>query len=145
MLRRRPPPDSKSKITDTNVVQITTGFTGGKPKPPSPWKPGQSGNPSGKPKGIAEINAIARTYCPEAMELLAKWMRSTDPKVSVPSIIAMLNRGLGMPMQATEVTGKDGTPLAPPSLTVSFVAAPKPPPEQVTTIDAQEALEADPA
>jgi hypothetical protein len=37
-----------------------------------PFKPGQSGNPGGRPKGWAEVNALARQHTAAAIEALVK-------------------------------------------------------------------------
>lgn len=77
-----------------------------KPEPPveSRWKPGQSGNPGGQPKGLADVRKAARTYTQEAIETLAKWMRDDNPKASIPAAVALLNRGWGMPQQTVKAT-----------------------------------------
>jgi hypothetical protein len=66
-----------------------------------PWKKGQSGNPSGRPKVDKTIQELARSHGPEAIATLAKIMR--DPK-SPPQARAMaserlLDRGYGKPPQ----------------------------------------------
>lgn len=77
-----------------------------RPEPPvaSRWKPGQSGNPGGQPKGLADVRKAARTYTQEAIETLAKWMRDDNPKASIPAAVALLNRGWGMPQQTVKAT-----------------------------------------
>ena len=39
------------------------------------WKPGQSGNPGGRPKVLADVQALARQYTTEAIETLRDIMR----------------------------------------------------------------------
>jgi len=84
--------------------------TGRAPGNPN-WKPGVSGNPSGRPKGWAEIQALARVHAPHAVERLAELVDSADEKVAVAAAQAILDRGYGKPRQALEVTGEDGGPL----------------------------------
>ncbi len=43
-----------------------------------PWAPGQSGNPSGRPKTAPVIQELARPHAPEAMETLVRLMRGAD-------------------------------------------------------------------
>ena len=104
-------------------------------KPPAAWKPGQSGNPSGRPKGIAEVQALAREFSTEAVYKLVDTMRGitrvpqmdgrkvkrdndnnilwedgvASPQVQVEAAIHLLDRGVGKPAQA--VTGADGGAL----------------------------------
>jgi hypothetical protein len=100
------------------------------------WKKGQSGNPSGKPKGIAEVQALAREFSTEAVYKLVDTMRGVtkvpqrddrkrikrdndnnilweegvaSPEVQVEAAIHLLDRGVGKPAQA--VTGADGGAL----------------------------------
>jgi hypothetical protein len=52
-----------------------------KPKrkaPSSAFKPGQSGNPSGRPKEVAHVKELARSYTEEAVQTLAEIMRSSE-------------------------------------------------------------------
>ena len=63
---------------------------------------GQSGNPGGQPKELKEIAALARKLAPEAIERLAYWMRSENPKASTTACQALLDRGFGKPTQTHE-------------------------------------------
>lgn len=69
---------------------------------------GQSGNPGGLPKGMAELKALARQHAPAAIDTLASIMRDslTPPAARVSAATALLDRGFGKPVQA--VTGADG-------------------------------------
>lgn len=79
--------------------------------PPSAWKPGQSGNPGGRPKGIGEVMELARKQTPEAIERLVFWMRSEFPAASIAAVQTLLDRAWGKPMQAVEATGRNGGPI----------------------------------
>ena len=46
-----------------------------------PWRPGQSGNPSGRPKVVAEVRDLARKHAPEAIATLVGIMRNEDATV----------------------------------------------------------------
>jgi hypothetical protein len=70
------------------------------------WKPGQSGNPGGRPKEAHEVKELARSYTSEAIEKLALWMRSDNAKASVAACNVLLDRGWGKAVQA--ITGDDG-------------------------------------
>jgi Family of unknown function (DUF5681) len=63
------------------------------------WKPGQSGNPRGRPRVVADVRELARRYTADAMSVLAAIM--SDPKVvpaaRVSAATALLDRGWGKP------------------------------------------------
>jgi hypothetical protein len=75
------------------------------------FQPGQSGCPGGKPKAVKDVIEAARQHTSEAVERLARWMRSDDPRASVAACTALLDRGWGRPTQAVEMSGKDGGPI----------------------------------
>lgn len=68
------------------------------------FKPGHSGNPGGMAKGTADVKALARTYTKRAIERLAEWMESDNPKASVSAAVSLINRGWGMPQQNVKAT-----------------------------------------
>jgi len=75
------------------------------------FKKGESGNPGGRPKENDELKALAREFTAEAIERIAFWMRSEEARASLSAAMALLDRGYGKPMQATEVSGPGGAPL----------------------------------
>lgn len=72
-----------------------------------PWQPGQSGNPGGQPKGLADVRRLARQHTAESIEALVKWMRSDNPRASIAAAVSILNRGWGMPQQTINATITD--------------------------------------
>src|SRR5215467_5572732 len=62
-----------------------------------PFQKGQSGNPGGRPKEIAEVKELAREHMPAAIEALASIMN--NPKASdaarFSAASALLDRGYG--------------------------------------------------
>ena len=78
------------------------------------WKPGQSGNPSGKPRRDIDIAALARSHAPEALAALVAALQSPKERVSAATVI--LDRAFGKPKQTIDTTG-DGT------LTLHLLAA----------------------
>ena len=66
---------------------------------PGTFQKGQSGNPGGRPKEIAEVKALARAHTTTAIEALVKIAESdkaTDA-ARVSACIALLDRGWGKP------------------------------------------------
>jgi hypothetical protein len=73
-----------------------------------PFQKGQSGNPGGRPKVVAEVRELAREHTSEAVETLVSIM--TNPKAApaarVSAANALLDRGYGKPPQ--HITGEGG-------------------------------------
>jgi len=75
-----------------------------------PWKPGQSGNPGGRPKRdiAAEIARAIFERDPEAIErAFAAALKKGDAKV----FRVLADRAYGKPRQQIEQTGEGGGPL----------------------------------
>ena len=68
------------------------------------FRPGQSGNPNGRPKVVADVQNAAREHSGEAIETLAQIM--CDPKAPAAARIAaasaLLDRGYGKPLQTVD-------------------------------------------
>lgn len=69
------------------------------------FKPGQSGNPGGRPKAIAEVQKLARECTPEAFETLRTVMRNkkASDAARVAAADKILDRGWGKALQANVV------------------------------------------
>ena len=71
-----------------------------------PFKKGQSGNPGGRPKVVAEVKELARAHTGEAIETLVSIMNNPKaaPAARVSAANALLDRGYGKPPQ--HITGE---------------------------------------
>ena len=78
--------------------------------PSTAWKPGQRGNPGGRPKVVAEIRELARQHGHEAIQRLVALMHSKNESVAVRAAEALLDRGYGRPLQGLELNSVDVTP-----------------------------------
>lgn len=82
------------------------------------FKPGQSGNPSGRPKVDFEVRQLAREYGREAIEKLVAIMRGDNAALAKAASEALLDRGYGKPVQAVGVD-PDSEPVR--AITVELV------------------------
>jgi hypothetical protein len=72
------------------------------------WKPGQSGNPAGRPKASAgqrEAKALAKEHTAAAIATLAEILKDKKATASarVAAATAILDRGHGKPLQQVEI------------------------------------------
>lgn len=76
------------------------------------FKPGESGNPGGRPKKDTTIVDLCRAAAPEAIaEIIRLSKHSSDEKIKVQACREILDRGYGKAAQAVELSGSDGEPL----------------------------------
>lgn len=82
-------------------------------KPPGrPWKKGQSGNPSGRPRMDAELRDAAREYTQDALNVLVKGLKNNSAAVKIKCAQELLDRGWGKPRQSVAITDADGKSIA---------------------------------
>ena len=70
-----------------------------------PFKKGQSGNPGGRPKEVAEVRELAKEHGSAAIERLVELMASDNERTAVAACEAILNRGYGRPAQSVTLAG----------------------------------------
>lgn len=70
------------------------------------FRKGQSGNPRGRPKVVAELRDLARVHGAAAMKTLADVMEDEDapPAARIAAATHLLDRGYGKPTQHIEAT-----------------------------------------
>jgi Family of unknown function (DUF5681) len=91
------------------VTKTVTGLTGnrrGRVENLKPFKPGQSGNPNGRPKKTQEIVDLAKDNSEKALKKLVALIDSSDDKVALAAANAILDRSVGKPKQSVDVDAK---------------------------------------
>ena len=68
------------------------------------FRPGQSGNPNGRPKVVADVQNAAREHSSEAIETLAGIMHNPKAPAAarISAACALLDRGYGKPLQTVD-------------------------------------------
>lgn len=63
------------------------------------FKPGQSGNPAGRPKKDRDIIKQAKDSADDAMRTLVRLLKSSDERVALNAAQAIIDRAIGKPTQ----------------------------------------------
>lgn len=81
--------------------------------PGRPFRKGMSGNPGGRAKALAEVQALAQQFTAEALEGLAAIARNgrAPAAARVAAWNMLLDRAWGKPMQPTELHATDDRPV----------------------------------
>jgi uncharacterized membrane protein YccC len=74
--------------------------------PRTAWKPGQSGNPKGRPREDNPISLAAKKAAPEALKIALTIMRATNSAEAtrLAAVNLVLERAYGKPKQELDVT-----------------------------------------
>lgn len=67
------------------------------------FRPGQSGNPNGRPKKQKTIAQLAEEHSEKAMLKLVKLIDDDNPKVALAAAQAVIDRYMGKPKQSLDV------------------------------------------
>jgi hypothetical protein len=81
--------------------RLKTGRNSKMPGKGRPFQKGLSGNPGGRPRGLGDVQELARQQSPEAINTLAKIMQDQKaaPAARVAAANSLLDRGYGKPTQ----------------------------------------------
>ena len=84
------------------------------------FRPGQSDNPTGRPKALKPVEDAAREHTPAAMATLATIMEDDGQPAAarVRAAELLLDRAWGKPRQPSEMLGADVQPVTPAVYTV---------------------------
>jgi hypothetical protein len=79
--------------------------TSNRAAPRSAWEPGQSGNPGGRPRVVADVRALAQLEGPASIAALARVRDNpkSPPAAVVSASLALLDRGFGRPQQSVHM------------------------------------------
>ena len=76
------------------------------------FRKGQSGNPGGRPKVLAEVQELARQHAPTVIVELARLaVKAKSETARIAAIRELLDRGYGRPRQGMEVSIPAGDPI----------------------------------
>jgi hypothetical protein len=75
------------------------------------FRPGASGNPTGRSRDSLDIAKVARQYGPKCIEVVAKLLTDRDKKVRLSAAQTLLDRGFGRPAQHVTTDGEQNVTL----------------------------------
>jgi hypothetical protein len=106
-------PMGKTKGAPAAISGKTAGKRKPRPPPGKRFKPGESGNPAGRPPVNPDVREALKAACPAAVARLAamvdsKWI---DPEVQLKAAHIIIERVLGKVATPLELTGRDGAAI----------------------------------
>lgn len=75
------------------------------------FEPGESGNPSGRPKKSNKAAGMAREHTEKAIQVLVKQLDSPKEEIQHKAAESLLSRGWGKPQEYVELSGDEDNPL----------------------------------
>lgn len=80
-----------------------------------PWKPGESGNPGGRPPGYSAFRRLCRSHSPKAIEALVEALECEGERVSAAKVLLEFGFGKAEPRSKMSSTTRklgDAVPSA---------------------------------
>ncbi|WAW10992.1 DUF5681 domain-containing protein [Oxalobacter vibrioformis] len=106
-----------SENKNNEITAANSNETGGKLVVGRPFQPGQSGNPSGRPKKTGEeleLITACKTKAPVALQVMETLMlNAKSEQVRLQAALAILDRGYGKPVQSHKLTEVSKQGMAP--------------------------------
>lgn len=100
---------SMDTVSQSEAVKLPTGGRDKRLANLKPFKPGQSGNPSGMSKKEAKAKKTAEDHVEAALKVIVEALKDKDAKVRLAAANTIMDRGLGKPKQSVEVSRKAHT------------------------------------
>lgn len=75
------------------------------------FRPGESGNPGGRPRAVGALRSLAQMAGLDAFRRVVELTKHEDPKVALEAVKIVLDRGFGRPTQPVDGDGQGG-PIA---------------------------------
>jgi hypothetical protein len=84
---------------------------GDRRRPPQLYRPGQSGNPGGRPGVVKELRERAREYSQQALDVLVAALSHKNVYARIAAAKELLDRGYGRPVTQVELQAHGLRPI----------------------------------